>query len=392
MGDTNLLQDLKGLKANLKIAFPHHTPQLFLGGDLKFLVACLLGMSCLNQDCCFWCVVQRKDWLCATAADIHKQQCPVNVCGASLFQEIEFSGIIYCLGHLLSNVVLSTVNILALLYTSMLANHKNFPRDQWVAAVKTHLPDWQLPDSVVRQRNEGMHVTVRFNTMSSLTPKRHTGNFGKKCNVLGLEQYDCTIWDCCICAGSLPFKQVLPLFKENDDGITPWASLREVMLEVHFCVQLPGTTRDAWNQFPQANIDNNGVTTNPIGLLWDIMYGVGRAIVCGQAMPWVDKHWIQTMDMLRTTVGCIPGAEKRFGLPFHILVGHFKAMIFLVLLPRLINQYTERCHRWDKRLSESMVSKVLGHLGLATFAHTALVRDVVLHKLYACKSIRNIPD
>lgn len=201
-----------------------------------------------------------------------------------------------------------------------------------------------------------------------------------------------------MCAGSLPFKQVLPLFKKGTDNntTTPWISLRDLIVEVHWPVQLPTDTKDAWVYFPKANIDNNGVTTNGIGLMWDIMDGVGTAIVCGQAVPWVQAHWIHTMDMLRVVVGSIPGAEKRFGLPFHLLVGHFATkyidMFGVPNLPHLINQYTERCHRWDKRLAESMVSKVIGSLGLATFAHTALVRDVVLHKLYACELIRSIPD
>lgn len=159
-GVTNVLEELKTIKQTLTTAFPDHTPRLFLGGDLKFLVFSLLGMACLNQQCCIWCTIQRSDWLSATYDEVQHFRYEPNSSESSLFQDIPFDGIVYCLGHLLSNVVCSTVNIIALIYDMMSNIDSNFPLQQWLDAMHDVLPDWVTPTTLQKAHEEGICATT----------------------------------------------------------------------------------------------------------------------------------------------------------------------------------------------------------------------------------------
>lgn len=120
------------------------------------------------------------------------------------------------------------------------------------------------------------------------------------------------------------------------------------------------------------------------------------AIAHGEAEPWVKGEWVATMEVFREVFRQIPGGQRRFGLPCHILVGHFKAKyldtVGVERLPACINHLVERAHRWDKHCAAGMVQKAVGALGIATYSHTTMTRDLVLHDLYRKRLISSIPD
>lgn len=177
---------------------------------------------------------------------------------------------------------------------------------------------------------------------------------------------------------------------------TPWVELQKLLVEVKFKIHLPKDTQRAWDVLRGDDmIDSDGRVNEPLNLLWSIIGDVGYGIVHGEGISWVDQ-WEEVMEVLRVVVLGIPTSTKRFGLPFHILVAHFRAnyldIFGLTQLPYLVNHFVERCHQWDKRLAKSMVSKAVGSKGIGTYAFNAIRRCLILRKLYSCGLITHIPD